>query len=322
MLALFLVGALFAEGVAGGSLQVEVYSMRRYLKYGVAALCVLGSGPASAAVVFQPLAGGVTPEAMVASLLSSSSGITINSVTYTGSNAASGQFTNGNSSGIGINSGITLSTGYLSDVASGFDDDNGTAGNPALEAYNGGQQTNNASTLEISFTPTGNQIAFSYVFASREYPDFVNSQYNDVFAFLVNGTNFALIPGSDDFVSINNVNCGDENGNGPSNCNLFNDNRDGSISGLDVGGFTDLFDFTAPVNAGVVNTLVLSIADTTDDILDSIVFLAGGTLQVCGGPDQPPCEPPPPPPGEVPEPAAIGLLGLGALALGLRRRRR
>jgi hypothetical protein len=297
--------------------------MKRCLTYTVASLFALASSQANAAVVFQPLGGSVTPETLVSSLLSSASGITINSVTYTGSNAASGLFSNGNSSGVGINSGMTLSSGFLSNVSTSFSDDNGAAGNPSLEAFNGGEVTNNASTLEIRFTPTGNQIAFSYVFASREYPDYVNSEFNDVFAFLVNGTNRALIPGSDDFVSINNVNCGDENGDGPSNCSLFNDNRAGAISEVDLGGFTDVFAFTAPVNAGVENSLVLSIADTSDDILDSIVFLAGGTLQVCGGPDQPPCEgPPPPPPGEVPEPAALGLLGLGSLALGLRRRRR
>ncbi len=297
--------------------------MRQYLKYVIPPLMALSTGPAGAAVVFQPIGGAVTPEALVQSLLSSSSGITINSVTYTGSNGASGLFSNGNSSGVGLNSGLVLSTGLLSKVGSDFSDDNGAAGNPALEAFNGGRNTNNASTLQIDFTPTGNQIAFSYVFASREYPVYVNSTYNDVFAFFVNGTNFALIPGTDEFVSINNVNCGDETGANPSNCNLFNDNRNGEISDLDLGGFTDVFAFTAPVNAGVVNSLILSIADTTDDVLDSIVFLAGGTLQVCGGAGQPPCEPPPPPPpGEVPEPAAIGFLGLGALALGLRRRRR
>lgn len=299
--------------------------MKRCLKYTVASLLALASSQASAAVVFQPLGGSVTPETLVSSLLSSASGITINSVTYTGSNGASGLFSNGNSSGVGINSGITLSSGFLSEVSSSFSDDNGAAGNPALEAFNGGEVTNNASTLEIRFTPTGNQIAFSYVFASREYPDYVNSEFNDVFAFLVNGTNRALIPGSDDFVSINNVNCGDENGDGPSNCSLFNDNRSGAISELDLGGFTDVFGFTAAVNAGVENSLVLSIADTSDEILDSIVFLAGGTLQVCGGPNQPPCDgppPPPPPPGGVPEPAALGFLGLGVLALGCRRRRR
>lgn len=279
----------------------------------------IGSAPASAAPVFSDL-NTVTPEDLVNSLLSGGSGITINSVSYTGANEASGLFSNGNSSNVGINQGLVLSSGILGNMASDFSDDNGAAGNPLLEAYNGNRPTFNASTLTIDFTPQGNQITFSYVFGSREYPDYVNDDYNDAFALLVNGENRALIPGTDTAVSINTVNCGDENGDDPTNCNLFRDNRNGNISDLDLGGFTQIFNVIAAVNPGVVNTLTLVIGDTQDDILDSVVFLSGGSLAVCGGPDQPPCQPGPSP---VSEPGMLGIAGMALLAMGgLRRSRR
>ncbi len=62
--------------------------------------------------------------------------------------------------------------------------------------------------LTIHFTPTGNQVRFSYVFASEEYNEYVGSEYNDLFAFFVGGTNYAVLPGTSTPVAINNVNCG------------------------------------------------------------------------------------------------------------------
>ena len=275
------------------------------------------SGTAAAAPVFTDMNSASAMD-MANALLSSGSGITVNSASYAGAGSASGLFSNGNSSNIGIDQGIVLSSGLLGNMGSNFNTDNGAGGNPLLGAYNGGRSTYNASTLTIQFTPQGNQITFSYVFASAEYPDYVNDSYNDVFAFLVNGENRALVPGSNSPVSINTVNCGDENGTSPTNCDLFRDNRNGDLSDLDLGGFTLAFDIVANVTPGEVNTLVLSIADTWDEAFDSAVFLRGGSLTVCGGPNQPPCNP-----QEVAEP---GMLGIGALALfgiaGLRRSRR
>lgn len=279
----------------------------------------IGSASASAAPIFTDL-NSTTADAMVNSLLSGGSGITVNSVSYSGANTASGLFTNGNSSNVGIDQGIVLSTGRLSNMTGGFSTHNGAPGNPLLQTYNGNIETYNASTLTIEFTPLGNQITFSYVFASKEYPNFVNDEYNDAFVMLVNGVNRALIPGTTTPVSINTVNCGDEDGDDPTNCNLFRDNRNDNLSDLDVGGFTQIFSVIAQVNPGVVNTLTLAIGDTADQFWDSAVFLSSGSLAVCGGPNQPPCQPGPSP---VSEPGMLGLTGMALLTIGgLRRFRR
>jgi hypothetical protein len=272
------------------------------------------------------LGPSLTATDLANSLLAGASGITLVGATYTGANGASGAFTGGAPDGIGINAGIILTSGIASNLfglSSTFSNDNGAAGDAVLTGI-AGASTFNASVLTIRFIPTASNIQFRYVFSSREYPQYVNSSFNDIFVFQVNGVNNALVPGTSLPVSINNVNCGQSGatspGPNPTNCNLFRDNRDGSISALAVGGFTVPFVFTAAVNPGVENELRLAIADVTDRILDSAVFLDGGTFQTCGGPGLPACGTI----GEtIPEPSTWTLMaGAGGLALLALRRRR
>jgi len=46
---------------------------------------------------------------------------------------------------------------------------------------------NNIASLEFDFVATGNVLNFNYIFGSDEYLTYVNSQYNDVFAFFLSG---------------------------------------------------------------------------------------------------------------------------------------
>lgn len=189
-----------------------------------------------------------------------------------------------------------------------------------------------AAVLTFEFIPDGDNITFDYQFGSTEYNFFVNSSFNDIFGFFVNGVDFATIPGTTTPVAINTVNCGQSSGgtsiispgNPPiTNCELFENNRtEGGLTGsdkaIDLGGFVQKLSFLAPVNRGVVNTITIAIADTSDEVLDSAVFIKQGTLQVCGGDGQPPCPNGP----KVPEPSSLAMIGLGAITLGLMRRRK
>jgi hypothetical protein len=149
----------------------------------------------------------------------------------------------------------------------------------------------------------------------------------------VNNVNRALIPGTNTPVTVNNVNCGSAANNVPPpgtgpNCNLFRNNSPATIN-TQLDGITVVLTITANVNPNVQNTLKIAIADASDSALDSAVFIAGGSLSVCGGPNQPPCGGPGPQPITptiVPTLSEWGLLILALLAgasgvYALRRRR-
>lgn len=241
--------------------------------------------PARADLAVTPMGGGLNASAMAAALLSDTSGITIQSATYTGVLAASGTFAGGGSI-VGIDNGIALTSGELA-LAPGPNDnpgagtDNSAPGNAQLDALVPGFQTLDASVLTIVFVPTGNQVQFSYVFASEEYNEFVGSPFNDVFGFFVGATNYARLPGTNTPVAINNVNCGFED-YPPTNCTYYIDNEAGALD-TQFDGMTTVLTFVAPVNPGVPNTMRLAIADVSDPILDSAVFLLAGSLTDVSG---------------------------------------
>ncbi len=85
-----------------------------------------------------PMGGALNANAMAAALLDASSGITINSASYTGANGASGTFEVGTDI-IGIDRGILLTSGTVATALGPNDDDgagkdNGRAGDAQLEA--------------------------------------------------------------------------------------------------------------------------------------------------------------------------------------------
>ena len=219
------------------------------------------------------------------------SGITISNVTYTGASVASGTFTGGVSSGIGIESGITLTSGDASQaVGPNISDFSGVsnllAGDADLDALIS-QSTNDATVLEFDFETTEGDLFFNFVFASEEYNEYVNAGFNDIFAFFLDGVNIALIPGTSTPVSVDNVNGGNPFGTGASNPSLYNNNDpdDPGPPSFDIeyDGFTNVFTASAVGIGPGTHHIKLAIADIGDYLLDSAVFIQGGSFS-----DKPP----------------------------------
>jgi hypothetical protein len=179
---------------------------------------------ASPGLLTEDLSGTLTPVDVANEL--AGGGITVSNVTYTGADAAAGRFSGGTGI-IGFESGIILSSGDVANVvgpnaSDGVTAVTGTPGDSDLEALSG-FTTYDAAVLEFDFVPQSNTVSFQYVFASDEYNEYVNSEFNDVFAFLMNGANCATVNG--DPVSINTINNGNPFGSDPkSHSDLFINN--------------------------------------------------------------------------------------------------
>ena len=243
-------------------------------------------------LVTQDLSGPLTPTDL-ANLLAGT-GLSISNVSYTGAEVAAGTFTGGTGI-VGFEQGIILSSGSVANVVGPNNDDsvsqsNNTPGDPDLNTIVAPRTTNDAAVLEFDFVPSTSTLTFSYVFASDEYNEFVNSNFNDVFAFFVNGTNCATVNGQP--VSINTINNGNPLGTNATNPQLYrnNDPSDGG-GGIDteMDGLTVVLVCSASVNAGATNHMKLAIADTSDRIYDTNVFLQAGSF--VGGPTPVPTTP-------------------------------
>lgn len=225
-------------------------------------------------------------------------GVTVSNVSLVADPQATGFFNNISGTAIGIDSGIVLSTGKAKSVGTnwGFDG-NGTtqafAANASTSLGMPGDadlansisvpllQTHDACVLEFDFVPLGDTIRFNYVFSSEEYTPAFVCQFNDAFAFFISGPgitglkNIALVPNTILPVSIFNVN-DVPGGSCPNNIPFYDDNRFSKFFTHD--GHTTVFTAVAQVQPCQTYHLKLVIADLSDFLFDSGVFLEAKSL--------------------------------------------
>ncbi len=241
-----------------------------------------------------------TPEDMVEYLIGT--GVYYDSVTYQGADIASGIFNNGNSTNIGIETGIYLTSGAGFNIpgpnlSSSKSSSNGLGGHPLLDNITTAP-TYDASVLEFDFLPLNDTVKCRFVFGSEEYNEYVGSTFNDVFGFFVSGPdplggnyvdkNIALIPGTEIPIAINNVNYGWAAPNvvptGPcTNCEYFVDNTAGATIEYDA--FTTVITLWVLVIPDESYHFAIAVADAGDHIFDSGVLLEGTSFKSLGPPD-------------------------------------
>ncbi len=225
-------------------------------------------------------------------------GVTVSNVTFNGQPASQtniqiGSF-NGNACNVGLPQGITLSSGDIA-VALGPNTESGaTVGNPGGPNDPDLDLASNSTTfdravLEFDFIPAGDSLRFNYVFGSEEYLEYVNAGYNDVFGFFLSGpgisgpyagnaANIALVPGTSQPVSIDNVNNVSNPGYYVDNGDGFTAPFNGDAQYIQFDGFTVPLTARALVQCGQSYHIKIAIADAGDPILDSSVFLEGGSF--------------------------------------------
>ncbi len=219
-------------------------------------------------------------------------------VTYSGRSGQIGTFANGLSN-IGFSTGIIMSTGDINLAASANTVDNADLGygDPTpdlnLNTLTSGA-TYDMANIEFDFTPTQTPLSFEFVFASEEYCEYVNSPFNDVFGFFISGPgitgngNIALVPATTQPVAINNVNHLTNSGyfvnNTPAGATLCGQNPAVStvVNEVQFDGFT--VPMVATVNVVPCQTyhIKLKIADVSDGIFDSAVFLKANSFDAGG----------------------------------------
>ena len=150
--------------------------------------------------------------------------------------------------------------------------------------------TNNASIIEFEFVPISNSISFDFIFAAEEYGTF-QCTFTDAFAFLLtdssgNTTNLAIVPGTDDPISVLTVRDDEYN---PS-CESVNEEWFANYYGpgglppltspTNFIGHTEVMTAQANVIPNEIYTIKLVVADDGDTLFDSAVFIDGGSFDI------------------------------------------
>lgn len=258
---------------------------------------------------------GVDPDFLVKDVFIGGGCFEVENVTFKGPDIARGTFTKGSAS-INMEDGVILSTG---DVRNSHGPNEQTNVSTEFSAA-AGQGDNDLSTLlrrmgsastlvrdvavlEFDFTPTTEELSFQYAFASDEYCDFVDSDFNDAFGFFISGPgingpfenrgiNIALVPGTNDFVAINSVNYRSNkeyyNNNRPlfqgqngSGCRFFElFDSPAAKNDIEYDGFTEVFTARATVIPCETYHIKLAVGDVQDKKYDSAVFLKANSFNL------------------------------------------
>ncbi|MFZ9846767.1 MAG: choice-of-anchor L domain-containing protein [Flavobacteriales bacterium] len=233
--------------------------------------------------------------ALLVQQLMNCSKIKTSNVTFNGHPSMIGEF-NSVKSNTGLRDGVILSTGDVKH-AIGPNTDSGPGGKSLtsttdndLQRLAGNNTVAEAAVLEFDFIPITDSVSIRYVFASDEYIEYANSNFNDVFGFFLSGpgisgpysngaVNIALVPGSNTTVSVNSI-------NNTKSSNLYIDNGTGSSNSsqysnsqvIQYDGMTRVLVATHKVTPGQKYHIKLAIADVSDGKYDSAVFLQNGSF--------------------------------------------
>lgn len=251
---------------------------------------------------------GFTPLDYVQALVGP--GITVSNVVMTNNSQNQIGIFDGQNSNIGFNSGVVMAAGPVNGlVGNAATADAGQPGNgqgdadllmvaqsvvsnPSAGAIN---SVNDAISLEFDFVPSSNSASFNFVFSSDEYTAWINSSFNDVFAFFVSGPgitgpfsapaafpggsqNVAVIPGTNTPITISTIFPAGVPGEPAAGLNpqFYISNAGGATHTHN--GFTVPIPVELSVECGETYHFRFAIGDCSDTYLNTAVFLEAGSF--------------------------------------------
>lgn len=233
------------------------------------------------------------------------SGIQATNISFSGCLNQIGYLQNADALGYGLSSGLVLGSDHAFNVlpdeqvfldsfecpTAGGDPDLLDIANSVPPLIGGNFNVlsiNEQAILEFDFVPTGDTLRFRYIFSSSEYEAFENTQYNDVFAFLLSGPgisgpyaspagfpdgamNIAVVPESNPPlpITISSVNA---------TLNTDYYINDPAVEFWQPDGYTIVLEAIAEVVCGETYHIKLAIADGSDTSLGSWVLLEEGSF--------------------------------------------
>jgi gliding motility-associated-like protein len=245
---------------------------------------------------------GLTLEEYVNDILLGS-GVQAFNIQFTGDPVQLGYLEGVDPAAFPLEAGLVLSSAYSENIATcGFEDvpfGSGVSGDQDLlniansvpgmigQNFNVGS-VNDLCILEFDFVATGDTVKFNYIFGSDEYLTWINSSFNDIFAFFLSGPgitgpydspagfpdgaiNIAQVPNTNPPlpITISSVNPG-------INAQYYNDNPNNDE--ICINGYTIKLEALGEVICGETYHIKLAIADGSDTALESIVILEAGSF--------------------------------------------
>ena len=251
---------------------------------------------------------GFTPLEYVQELVGP--GITVSNVVMTNNSDNQIGIFDGQNSNIGFNSGVVMAAGPVNGlignaaIADAGQPGNGqtdpdlltiaqsVTSNPSAGFIN---SVNDVISLEFDFVPSSNVASFNFVFSSDEYTQWINSSFNDVFAFFVSGPgitgpfnappgfpggaqNIAVVPGTNTPITISTIFPAGVPGEPPAGLNpqLYISNTGGTTHTHN--GFTVPIPVELNVQCGETYHFKFAIGDGSDTYLNTAVFLEAGSF--------------------------------------------
>lgn len=235
-------------------------------------------------------------------LLSDTPGIEVLKVSYFGASPAVGSFDANLRYSDMMSSGIILSTGSVMD-ASGPNESGHTSGSnyyPGRESLSklaGNKATRDAASLKLQFRALSDSISFRYLFASEEYPEYVNRGVNDVFGFFLTDKstgkrqNLAVLQDGKTTICVDNIHSRKNKklyrkGGLWTKSNMETWKTDSATGEralmLEYDGFTVVLSAGVALVPGRLYELEMAIADVGDTVYDSAIFLEAGSFKANG----------------------------------------